>query len=40
LKSLRALGLEDAIIPIIVPGTIFVICRKSPPNARFSAACV
>jgi len=29
LKSLRALGLEDAIIPIIVPGTIFVICRKS-----------
>ena len=29
LKSLRVLGLEDAIIPIIVPGTIFVICRKS-----------
>jgi SAM-dependent methyltransferase len=29
LKSLRALGLEDATIPIIVPGTIFVICRKS-----------
>jgi SAM-dependent methyltransferase len=29
LKSLRALGLEDAIIPIIVPGTIFVICQKS-----------
>lgn len=29
LKSLRALSLEDATIPIIVPGTIFVICRKS-----------
>jgi hypothetical protein len=29
LKALRALGLEDVIIPIIVPGTIFVICRKS-----------
>jgi SAM-dependent methyltransferase len=29
LKALRALGLQDAIIRIIVPGTIFVICRKS-----------
>jgi SAM-dependent methyltransferase len=28
LKALRALGLQDATIPIIVPGTIFVICRK------------
>ena len=29
LKLLRALGLGDAIVPIIVPGTIFAICRKS-----------
>jgi SAM-dependent methyltransferase len=29
LKVLRALGLQDTMIRIIVPGTIFVICRKS-----------
>jgi SAM-dependent methyltransferase len=29
LRLLRALGLGNAIVPLIVPGTIFAICRKS-----------
>jgi SAM-dependent methyltransferase len=29
LRALRAVGLEDVTIPLIVPGTVFSICRKA-----------
>jgi len=34
LKALRGIGLENVTIPLIVPGTVFAICRRTPYSMR------
>jgi SAM-dependent methyltransferase len=34
LKALRAIGSENVTIPLIVPGTVFAICRRTPNSIR------
>ena len=34
LKAFRGIGLENVTIPLIVPGTVFAICRRTPYSIR------
>ena len=34
LKALCGIGLENVTIPLIVPGTVFAICRRTPYSIR------
>src|SRR5262249_56217897 len=34
LKALRGIGLGNVTIPLIVPGTVFAICRRAPYPIR------
>jgi hypothetical protein len=34
LKALRGIGLDNVTIPLIVPGTVFAICRRTPYSIR------
>jgi hypothetical protein len=34
LKAFRGIGLENVTIPLIAPGTVFAICRKTPYSIR------
>jgi hypothetical protein len=34
LRALRGIGLENVTIPLIAPGTVFAICRRTPYSIR------